>query len=124
MPDAALAALYARCRAFVHPQEEDLGIAALEAQASGRPVIAYGRGGATETVVPLGDASGEAPTGVFFRDQTARSLEEAVLAFEAAEARFDPAAIRARAERFGAERFRREIREVVEEVVAARPRGR
>ena len=120
IPDAALAALYARCRAFVHPQEEDLGIAALEAQASGRPVIAFGRGGATETVVPIGDPSGAPATGVFFREQTVRALEAAVREFEQAEARFDPRAIRAHAERFGASRFRREIREIVEQAVADR----
>ena len=53
--DDELARLFARCRALIHPQEEDFGIAAVEAQAAGRPVIAFGRGGARDTVVPLRD---------------------------------------------------------------------
>jgi len=108
--DAALADLYARCRALVYPQEEDFGIVALEAQAAGRPVIAFGRGGATETVVPLGDAGGRAPTGVFFAEQTPAALAAAVQRFERDADRFDPAAIRAHAERFAPERFRAELR--------------
>ena len=51
--DASLAELYSRCEALILPEEENFGIVPLEAQASGRPVIAYGRGGALETVVPL-----------------------------------------------------------------------
>ena len=51
--DAELAELYARCRALIYPQEEDFGIVAVEAQAAGAPVIAFGRGGATDTVVPI-----------------------------------------------------------------------
>jgi len=54
--DASLAELYSRCEALILPGEEDFGIVPLEAQASGRPVIAYGRGGALETVVPLESA--------------------------------------------------------------------
>lgn len=119
--DAELSELYARCRALVYPQEEDFGIVPLEAQASGRPVIAYAAGGATETVVPLGDAAGRAPTGVWFAEQTPASLGDAVRTFEAQGAAFDPAAIRRHAERFGAVRFRREMREVVEAALAGPP---
>jgi glycosyltransferase involved in cell wall biosynthesis len=107
--DAELADLYARCRALVYPQDEDFGIVPVEAMASGRPVIALGRGGASETVVPL-DAAGErAPTGVWFAEQTPDALAEAVLRYERDEKAFDPAAIRRHAESFGGERFRREI---------------
>jgi glycosyltransferase involved in cell wall biosynthesis len=99
----------------VHPQEEDFGISALEAQAAGRPVLAFGRGGAAETVVPCGspEEAGSA-TGVFFPRQTPEDLAAAVRRFEASEPRFDPARIRAHAERFSPERFRAEIRAEVE----------
>lgn len=108
--DDELADLYARCRALVYPQEEDFGIVPVEAQAAGRPVVAFGRGGATETVVPLGDPEGRPPTGVFFPAQTPESLADAVRRFEAAEDAFAPGAIRAHAERFRSERFRQELR--------------
>ena len=61
--DAELARLYARCRALIHPQEEDFGLVAVEAQAAGRPVIAFGKGGAVDTVRPWG-RSGAPPTGL------------------------------------------------------------
>jgi glycosyltransferase involved in cell wall biosynthesis len=118
--DAELADLYARCRALVYPQEEDFGIVAVEAQAAGRPVIAFGRGGATETVVPLGDPAGRPATGVWFDAQTPESLAGAVRRFEADADRFDPAAIRRHAERFRAERFRTEILAQIEKALAAR----
>ena len=62
LDDEAIRSVYARCRALVFPGEEDLGIVPLEAQASGRPVIAYGKGGALETVIPE-------KTGLFFTEQ-------------------------------------------------------
>jgi len=125
VPDEQLARLYARCRALVYPQDEDFGIVAVEAQACGRPVIAFGRGGATDTVVPLGGPGSRAPTGVFFSAQTPEALAEAVLRFEAAEATgaFVPASIRAHAERFAPEVFRaglaREIGHALAEASAA-----
>jgi glycosyltransferase involved in cell wall biosynthesis len=120
--DADLAKLYARCRALVHPQEEDLGITALEAQAAGRPVVAFGRGGVAETVVPCASPDGDgAATGVFFAHQTPEALADAVRRFEASESRFDPARVRAHAEGFSAERFRAGIRGEVERTLRARP---
>ncbi len=110
-----LAKLYARCRALVYPQEEDFGIAALEAQASGRPVIAFGRGGAVETVLPLAGppATAAGATGVFFAAQSRDALIDAVQRFESAEPFFDAGRIRRHAERFSAARFRDEfLREV------------
>jgi glycosyltransferase involved in cell wall biosynthesis len=97
--DAELAELYARCRALIYPQEEDFGIAAVEAQAAGAPVIAFGRGGATDTVVPINGPRDSAPTGVWFHDPTPEGLAAAVRGFEAVEHQFDTKAIRARAER-------------------------
>ncbi len=119
--DASLAELYAGCRAFVFPGVEDLGITPLEAQACGRPVIAFGAGGALETVVglerdglpyPPGFApeEGAEPTGVFFRRQEPEALAEAVVRFEAAEEEFRPEAARRQAVRFGREGFKEAAR--------------
>jgi glycosyltransferase involved in cell wall biosynthesis len=105
--DRQLADLYSRCKALIFPGEEDFGIVPVEAQAAGRPVIAYGKGGALETV-----ASGK--TGLFFLEQTVEALNAAVEQFERDVGAFDPAAIRRHAERFGKDRFQREIREHLE----------
>lgn len=109
--DDALADLYARCRALIYPQEEDFGLVAVEAQAAGRPVIAFARGGARETVAPhdAGGRSALAPTGVWFDTQTLGAIVSAVQCFERCERDFDSAAIRSRAERFSTARFRAEI---------------
>jgi glycosyltransferase involved in cell wall biosynthesis len=112
--DAELRDLYARCRALIYPQEEDFGITAVEAQAAGRPVIAFGRGGAVDTVRPLGredvrDPAQGPATGIHFSVQSAAALREAVLRFESNASAFDVKAIRAWAERFGRLRFRREF---------------
>lgn len=101
----------ARARAFVFVAEEDFGIAPLEAQAFGTPVIALARGGSVETIRGL-DA--EVPTGVLFADQTARAIVEAVRQFEANESRLSPVACRENASRFNAARFRRELAEFVD----------
>jgi glycosyltransferase involved in cell wall biosynthesis len=100
--DDELAKLYATCKAVVFPGEEDFGIVPVEAQASGRPVIAYGKGGARETILP--DV-----TGIFFREQTPQSLDAALRAFEAVQDSFDPPVIRLNAEQFRASRFREEF---------------
>jgi glycosyltransferase involved in cell wall biosynthesis len=111
VPDDALREYYGACRALVFPGEEDFGIVPVEAQSCGRPVIAFGRGGVVDTVVPLGDASGRAPTGVFFDAQTPGALAEAVRRFEANESAFEPDAIRANAERFSRERCKAALTE-------------
>lgn len=99
--DAELPELYRRARAFIFTAEEDFGITPLEAQASGRPVIALGRGGALETVTPK--------TGLFFAEQTAESLADAVRRFERSAEAFDPASARSHAAAFSPERFRSEL---------------
>jgi glycosyltransferase involved in cell wall biosynthesis len=96
--DADLIKLLAGARALVHAAEEDFGITIVEAQAVGCPVIAYGRGGAVETVIPE-------VTGVLFPEQSPDSLAEAVLNFQAIEAGFDVGDLRANAARFSKERF-------------------
>jgi glycosyltransferase involved in cell wall biosynthesis len=105
LPDEEVAELYARCRAFLFPGLEDFGIAPVEAQAAGRPVIAFGRGGAAETVV-------HGVTGVLFEEQSVDALVEAILQFEMSA--FDPWACRSNAERFGAGQFRRQIAEAID----------
>jgi glycosyltransferase involved in cell wall biosynthesis len=115
--DAELDALYARCRALVYPQEEDFGMIAVEAQAAGAPVIAFGRGGAVETVVPVGDRAGRTPTGVHFVAATPASLARGVRDFIEWEPKLDPEAPRANAERFSLENFRSGIRREIDEVL-------
>ena len=112
-PDAEVAGLYAGCRAVLFPGVEDYGIVPLEAAAAGRPTIALGRGGVRETMVDL-DAPGEAPTAVFFGEQTVDALVDAVRRFEAAGDRFDPATVRRHAERFDRPQFTARLREYLE----------
>jgi len=104
-----------RARAFVFAAEEDFGIAPLEAQACGTPVIAYGKGGAAETIVGASgnEHSPSSPTGVFFMEQTVRSICAAVERFEATESDFLPQACRANALRFAPDRFRDEFKATV-----------
>lgn len=96
--------LFAGCRAFVFPGEEDFGITPLEAMAAGRPVIAYAAGGALDTVV-------EGVTGRFFHQQSPAALAAAVAA--ARQDEYDPCAIRRHAEGFGRARFLARVREVI-----------
>lgn len=99
-----------RARAFVFAAEEDFGIAPVEAQACGTPVIAFGRGGSLETVRDTGPA----PTGLFFTEQSPAAIRDAVARFEAAAAGFDPEACRAHAETFSVARFRSRFKTFVE----------
>lgn len=99
-----------QAKAFVFAAEEDFGITPVEAQACGTPVIAYGRGGALETV--LSGAGGNARTGVFFANQTVADIISAVSRFEQGEP-ISPKDCRANAERFSPERFRDEMRALV-----------
>ncbi len=87
-----------RCKAFVYAADEDFGIVVVEAQAAGAPIIAYGRGGVTESVIP-----GE--NGVTYPEQHVESLTDAVLRFEASAHRFHPERVRLTTRRFSRERF-------------------
>jgi len=100
-----------RAKAFVFAAEEDFGIIPVEAQACGTPVIAYGKGGALETVR---GPEHENPTGLFFPEQTVESLMDAVCRFERESERFKPADCRRNAVRFSPERFREEFFSFVE----------
>jgi glycosyltransferase involved in cell wall biosynthesis len=106
--DEDVAELYARCHALVFPPVEDFGIVLLEAMASGRPVIALGQGGALETVVPL-DGGSETPTGILFPEPTVDALVAAIRRFEANAHRFEPKALRARAEVFDRPLFKERV---------------
>lgn len=111
LDDAARDALLARAQAFLFAADEDFGIAPLEAQAFGTPVIGFRKGGLTETVRGLETSD---PTGVFFDEQTPQAIARAVLDFEAHRSRIAPAACRANAEKFAAPRFRAEFAALVE----------
>jgi glycosyltransferase involved in cell wall biosynthesis len=106
-PDEAIRDHLRRCRALLFPGEEDFGIVPVEANACGTPVIAYGRGGATETVVPPGGQQG--PTGLWFEEQTVDCLADTLDRFEARTGEFFPAAARNRALEFTQQRFADEL---------------
>lgn len=97
-------------KAFVFAAEEDFGIAPVEAMACGTPIIAFGRGGVTESVIPLGY---ENPTGLFFEEQTTNSIIKSISLFEMNVDKFLPEVCRARAEYFSASRFKLEIDQYV-----------
>ena len=113
--DATLQDHMRRARAFVFAAEEDFGIMPVEAQAFGTPVIAYGRGGALETVLGLEHA---APTGLFFASQTEAAIEGAVRLFEQTRARMTPQNCRANAERFSQRAFDKNFMAIVDAEIA------
>ena len=96
-----------RCKAFVYAAEEDFGIAAVEAQAGGAPVIAFGKGGITETVIP-------GKTGLFFHEQTVESVIEAIRVFEATFQDVDPDQLQHHADQFSPERFQQQFSRYVD----------
>lgn len=106
-----LPGLYQSARALIFPAEEDFGIVPVEAMASGTPVLAYGRGGARDSVI-------EGESGLFFDEQSSTAIRDAVDRFERNKSQFDPKRISEHAEKFGAERFRHEFSAVVEKVLA------
>jgi glycosyltransferase involved in cell wall biosynthesis len=107
-------------RAFVFAAEEDFGIVTVEAQASGTPVILYGKGGGLEIVRGLSSLH---PTGVFFPEQTADTICHAVELFETVAGRISPLQCRANAQRFNVDRFRNEFSAVVDDAMSQQSGG-
>ena len=108
LSNAAIADLYARCKAFIFPGVEDFGITPIEAMAAGAPVIALQEGGATETVTEK--------TGVFFSPQTVEALKEAILKIETGQVKIQASDCRARAQTFTRERFKSELAQTLLQV--------
>ncbi|MEK3992210.1 glycosyltransferase family 4 protein [Robertmurraya sp. FSL R5-0851] len=106
-----------RAKAFVFAAEEDFGITPVEAQACGTPVIAFGKGGALETVKGL---EHEQPTGVFFKEQTEDSIIKAIDTFEEVQHKYNPSDIREHAVKFSPERFREEFEKFVVDAYSAK----
>lgn len=106
LPFVELRSYLERARAFIFAAEEDFGIAPVEAQACGTPVIAYGKGGVLETVI-------EYETGMFFHSQSAEAIRESVLRFESDSGGIRPEKCRAQAERFSPEIFRQQFRSTI-----------
>lgn len=103
----------ARCRALLFPGEEDFGIVPVEAHSFGRPVLAYARGGATETVKSFTDSQ-DYYDGILFAEQRPESLAETILQFESIEHTFSPYVIRARTQPFSAAHFKSEMKSFIE----------
>jgi glycosyltransferase involved in cell wall biosynthesis len=118
--DAVLREHLRQARAFVFAAEEDFGILPVEAMASGTPVIAYGRGGVLDSVVGWSPGETQAPTGLFFHEQSPASVCEAVMLFEKLRGQISPLACRARAERFSAAKFREAFAAVIAAAEAPR----
>lgn len=110
LTDEAIVGYYQKCVAVIFPTEEDFGIVPLEAQACGKPVIAYRQGGATETVI-------EGKTGEFFDQQTVESLKAVLLKFNPE--KYQPTDCRKQAERFSKERFKKEFLRTVNFYISA-----
>jgi len=109
-PNAIIRDFYARCRAVMFPGVEDFGIVPLEAMATGKPVIAYAKGGALETVI-------DGLTGSLFESQSVDGIVAAVDRFETMWECFDSGLIRAQAERFSTDRFKSEFRAHIDDLL-------
>ena len=126
-PDHVVSEHLSRCKALIFPGEEDFGIVPLEAMSCGKPVIAFGKGGVRETVVPLNprfdriieepevdfSITRQNPTGVFFYEQNRASLIEALQLFERQKDHFDPVSIRQHAARFDRIHFKQQMEDVI-----------
>lgn len=109
IPEQKKIELFQNAIAFLHPQLEDFGITAVEAMAAGRPIIAFGQGGAAETVL-------DGVTGEFFEVQCWEDIGNAAIRFDPG--RYDPRRIRAHAERFSKSRFKERMTELIEQSLA------
>ncbi|HUS49621.1 MAG TPA: glycosyltransferase [Candidatus Paceibacterota bacterium] len=108
--DEELSSYYSGCRALIFPGEEDFGISPLEAQASGRPVIAYAKGGALETII-------DGETGIFFKEDNEDSLSESISDFISMENNFIPEVIRKHALKFDKEVFKKSFKAYIDNII-------
>jgi glycosyltransferase involved in cell wall biosynthesis len=108
VPEDELPHLYAHCRAFLFAADEDFGIAPVEAQSFGRPVVAYGHGGCLETV-RVNDRDGRSDSGVLFPEQSAEAVMGAIRRFESAEDTFRPIEIQRHARQFDKSIFMKNV---------------
>ncbi|MBM3702597.1 MAG: glycosyltransferase family 4 protein [Actinobacteria bacterium] len=108
--DEELCSYYSGCRALIFPGEEDFGISPLEAQASGRPVIAYAKGGALETII-------DGETGIFFKEDNEDSLSESISDFINMENNFIPEVIRKHALKFDKEVFKKSLKAYIDNII-------
>lgn len=113
-PFAVLKDYMQRAKAFIFAAEEDFGIAPVEAQACGTPVLAFGKGAALETIVGLDN---DKPTGLFFYEQNVQSICEAIKFFEIEKSKFIPVNCRMNAEKFNIERFGKEFKNFINGVL-------
>ena len=120
-PDEVVADYMSRCLAFLMPGEEDFGITSVEAQAAGRPVIALARGGALDSVRPLGQA--ERPTGVLFDQANPSAMANAMAAFEHNAEKFNPEHIRQHAMNFDKSIFVQKFMDLVQLCLEHKTRG-
>jgi glycosyltransferase involved in cell wall biosynthesis len=125
--ESQLRNIYAQCRALLFAADEDFGMVPLEAQSYGRPVIAFGKGGSLETVLGADNPAvqqkkkdDKAITGIFFEKQTADSLADAILSFEASEDKFVPENIQLHARQFDTSIFVKRLRNYIESVMVSR----
>ncbi|WP_088242200.1 glycosyltransferase [Calothrix rhizosoleniae] len=110
-PDHVVQKYMNSAKGFVYAACEDFGMALVEAQACGTPVIAYGAGGALETVRDVRSAKANTATGIFFHQQTATALIEAIESFEACQGKFDPESARLQAAQFDTKVFAQRYQE-------------
>jgi glycosyltransferase involved in cell wall biosynthesis len=110
-PAQTIREYYGRCKALVFPGTEDFGIVPVEAMASGKPVVAFGYGGALETVI-------DGLSGILFSEQSAAALNAAIAEFETIQGHFDAAVIRKHAERFSTEIFKAKFKAHVDEILS------
>jgi len=110
-----------KCRALIFPGEEDFGIVPLEAQACGKPVIAFAKGGALETIIEIGQSAREkvGPTGIFFFEQNTTAIVETISIFEKKRDRFDPQGCRNNALRFDRSIFMKRLQYYIENTIAS-----
>jgi len=120
--DNAVVKYMRKCKALIFPGEEDFGIVPLEAQACGKPVIAFGKGGVLETVAGIDQttALNLSPTGLFFYEQTPQSLREAILIFENMSDKFSPENCRNNALRFDRSVFMTALSAYIDNIIATR----